>query len=725
MTDRFVYKDPAATVEQRVDDLLARMTLEEKVGQMMQLDARKDALGDLARYHPGSYLHALGDRCGELQQVAAETRLGIPLLFGIDAIHGHSFWPEATIFPTQLAMACSWNEDLIERVGRITAVQMAHTGAHWTFSPVLCLARDLRWGRIGETFGEDTLLVGRFAAAMIRGYQGASIADRLSVLACAKHFAGYSETHGGRDSSEADLSVRKLRSFFLPPFRRAAETGAATFMIGYQCIEGVPCTTNRWLLTDTLRDEWGFEGFTVTDWNNIGWMIDTQHVFETVAEAAAAAVTAGTDMMMSTPAFFEGALEAVGNGELDEALIDRACRRILRVKFAMGLFEDPRLPDAAGQAEVMAAPAHRAANLQAARQSIVLLKNTEAILPLADDKLAKVAVIGPNADDAAAQLGDWSLGTGQAGRGTYPRRSITTVLDRLRARLAEAADSVYAAGCSITDDDRSAIPDAVAAAAAADVAVVVVGDTIPLIGERRSTATLELMGGQKALLQAVAATGTPMIVVVISSKPLILTWVHEHAAAVLQAFNPGMAGGTAVAEILFGDINPTGKLPISFPRHVGQQPVWYNQPPGQHGDKYADMSQEPLYRFGFGLSYTTYRYENLALPSDTIAPGEPVECTVDVTNTGDRAGTEIVQVYLRDKVTSATWPTKMLKDYRRVELQPGQTETVSFSLKYADLAMVDARGNWAVEPGEFELYVGSSSADGELLTAPFRVTGSL
>jgi len=719
MTTTPRYKDPAAPVDQRVDDLLGRMTLEEKVGQMLQLDGRKDPHEGLRTYHPGSFLHVIDRTAGELQQAAGDTRLGIPLLFGIDAIHGHSFWPGATIFPTQLALACAWDADLARQVGRITAREMSTTGLHWTFAPVLCMARDLRWGRIDETFGEDALLIGDLAAAMIDGLQGEGPSDRRGVLACAKHYAGYSETHGGRDATEADLSRRKMHSTFLPPFRRASR--AATYMVGYQAIDGVPCAANRWLLTEVLRDAWGFEGFTVTDWNNVGALIDKQHVAADIAEAATMAVRAGCDMIMNTPRFYDGALEAVRRGDLDEGLIDQAVRRILRVKVAMGLFEDPRLPQADRRGEFIATDEHQAVNLQAARGSIVLVKN-DGMLPLAPQALKRLAVIGPNADDPLTQLGDWSLGTGQAGAGNHPRECITTVLDGLTARLAGEAEVVYARGCNVTDDDTSGIAEAVRAAEAADAAVVVVGDQLPFIGEARSTATLELQGAQQALLEAVHATGTPMIVVLLASKPLAVEWIDDHAAAVLVAFNPGMAGGRAIAEILCGDVNPSGKLPVSFARHVGQQPVYYNQLPGQHGTRYADLTQEPLYRFGAGLSYTTFAYGNLKLAAATIGPGEPVAVTVDVTNTGGRDGVEIVQVYLRDLVTSVTWPLKMLKAYRRVAVQAGRTCTVAFTLDHDALALVDADGRRVVEPGEFELYVGGSSAHDDLLTARFTVT---
>ncbi|MBD3240650.1 MAG: beta-glucosidase, partial [Chitinivibrionales bacterium] len=369
-------------IDTRVSEIIARLSLEDKIGQMMQLDGRRDPLANLERYHPGSFLHMLGDNAREVQQAALQTGPRIPLLFGIDAIHGHSFCPGASIFPTQLGLACSWNPELARTVGKVTAAEMRPTGVHWTFAPVLCITRDLRWGRVGETFGEDPLLIELLATAMIDGLQGDDISADSSILACAKHFAGYSETLGGRDSSEADLSWRKLRSFFLPPFQAAARAGCATFMTGYQAIDGTPCTSNRRLLTDTLRSAWGFDGIVVTDWRNVAHMVHNQHVFATMAEAAAAAVQAGNDLIMATPEFYDAALEAVRDRLLAESAVDTAVRRILALKVRMGLFDDPRLPQPDKFSVVVGCPEHRTALLRAARESIVLLENRDGILPL-------------------------------------------------------------------------------------------------------------------------------------------------------------------------------------------------------------------------------------------------------------------------------------------------------------------------------------------------------
>ena len=716
------YRNPTLSVEDRVADLLGRMTLEEKVGQLLMVDARSADLSFINTRQPGSILHILGEKVGRAMDLAAQNRLGIPLLVGEDAIHGHSFWPGATIFPTQLAMACSWNPALLEQVGRVTAAEVVPTGIHWTFSPVLCLTRDLRWGRVDETFGEDPYLIGEFGAALIRGYQGSGLDDPTGILATAKHYAGYSETQGGRDASEADISPRKLRSYFLPPFERAAQAGAMTFMTGYQSMEGVPSTANRWLLTEVLKDEWGFKGVLVTDWDNVGRLVKEQKVCATYAEAATVAIRAGNDIIMTTPEFYEGALEAVHSGQLAESEIDAPCARLLALKFHMGLFENPRRPDLAQATVEINRPEHRAVNLEMARQSLVLLQNN-GLLPLDPHQIKSLAVIGPNADDDLQQLGDWTLGASQhpPEAGKQPRAKTTTVLDGIRALAPEGMAVRYERGCTIINDDLSGIAAAVAAAQAADVVVAVVGDHLNYIGETLSTATLELQGGQVALLDALAQTGKPLVVVLINSKPLVLPPSAKRAAAIVELFNPGMEGGRALAEALFGQINPSGKLTISIPVHVGQQPVFYSQVRGQHGDRYADLPQEPLFPFGHGLSYTKYTYTNLRLASPTLRNGETATVLVDVANVGSRAGVEIVQVYVSDVVTSVTWVNKALKGFARVELAPGEQKTVQVDLPWAAFQLVNAQGVPVVEPGEFTILVGPSSRDRELLTTTLLV----
>ncbi|HCJ47803.1 MAG TPA: beta-glucosidase [Microbacterium sp.] len=730
-----LYLDSTLPVADRVADLLGRMTLPEKVGQMMQFDAREDLEGIVLDHHAGSILHTSPAKVLRAAELTAQTRLGIPLLVADDCIHGHSFWEGATIFPTQLGMAASWDTALAERVARATAAEVAATGIHWTFSPVLCIARDLRWGRINETFGEDPFLIGELASAMVRGYQGDGLDDPDAILATAKHFAGYSETQGGRDASEADISRRKLRSWFLPPFERVAREGCRTFMLGYQTTDGVPITVNDWLLSDVLRGEWGYTGTLITDWDNVGRMVWEQKVQPDYAHAAAAAVKAGNDMIMTTPGFFQGALDAVASGLLDEGDIDQAVSRVLSLKFRFGLFENPRLPDTARIAEVVATREHTELNLEAARRSLVLLRN-DGTLPLAP--ATRIAVVGPLADDAQTQLGDWAGSSGQVDwmPDGHPREQITTILDGLRSQFDGTV--TYDRGADIlelTDDPAGVFPDgqprppivvprepdaaqiaaAVASAEQADVVVAVVGDRIELVGEGRSTATLELVGGQRALLDALAATGTPLVVVLLASKPLVLPESVQGAPLVWVA-NPGMQGGRAIAELLLGHIEPTGRLPISFARHAGQQPTYYNQIRGQHGDRYADLTQEPAFAFGDGLSYSTVEYTDATILTPVVGVGDTVRARVTLRNTGDRPAHEVVQAYVRDRVTSVSWADKELKAYRHVDLAPGESATVEVAVDAADCTIVDAAGARIVEPGAFELLIGPSSRD-ELLHA--------
>ncbi|MEI7033514.1 glycoside hydrolase family 3 N-terminal domain-containing protein [Streptomyces pratensis] len=757
------YLDPALPVAERVADLLGRMTLPEKVGQMLQLNAKEGVRRLVEDLHAGSILHASPERVREAAALTEKTRLRIPLLVAEDCIHGHSFWEGATIFPTQLGMAATWDPELVERIARASAVEIAATGVHWTFSPVLCVTRDLRWGRVSETFGEDPYLIGELASAMVRGYQGDGLGDPTAVLACAKHFAGYSETQGGRDASEADLSRRKLRSWFLPPFERVAREGCATFMLGYQSMDGVPVTVNHWLLNEVLRGEWGYTGTLVTDWDNVGRMVWEQKVHTDYAQASAAAVRAGNDMVMATEAFFEGAQEAVARGVLAEEEIDAAVRRVLTLKFALGLFENPRHPDAARQAEVIGSAAHTALNLEAARRSLVLLTN-DGTLPLAGGCTADadgraraaapgrprtVAVVGPNADDAQTQLGDWAGSSGQVDwlPDGQPRAMIRTVLDGFRDHAPADWAVSYAPGARMLDvgpdpegaffpdgqprpeivvpaaPDPELIAEAVAAAEAADHVVAVVGDRIELIGEGRSTATLELVGDQTALLDALAATGTPLVVVVVSSKPLVLPPSALGAAAIVYAANPGMLGGRAVAELLLGLIEPTGRLPLSFARHAGQQPTYYNQVRGQHGARYADLTQSPAFAFGEGLSYSTVAYTDLEVLTAVVDASQTVRARVTVANTGERPVLETVQVYVSDAVTSVTWAEKELKAHRQVRLAPGESRRVVLELPAADCTLVDAEGRRVVEPGRFELLVGPSSRDEVLLRGEFTVKG--
>nr|WP_237280191.1 glycoside hydrolase family 3 N-terminal domain-containing protein [Subtercola vilae] len=742
------YLDPTESIGARVFDLLARMTLEEKVGQMMQLDARDDIEDHVLSTHVGSILHASPDRLELAQRLTAQTRLRIPLIVGEDCIHGHSFWIGATIFPTQLAMAASWNPELIEQVARATAVEVSATGIHWTFSPVLCIARDLRWGRVGETFGEDPFLIGELASAMVRGYQGTGLSDPTAILATAKHFAGYSETQGGRDASEADISMRKLRSWFLPPFERVAREGCRTFMLGYQSIDGVPITVNDWLLNDVLRGEWGYTGTLITDWDNVGRMVWEQQVQPDYAHASAAAVHAGNDMVMTTPGFFRGALDAIELGLLAESDLDAAVARILTLKFELGLFENPRLPDLDRQRASIATSSHTDLNREIARRSVVLLQNDGVLpLPAAEPAPRRIALVGPLIDDAQTQLGDWAGASGQAGwlPDGQPRHMITTVFDGLSTLLPAGWELTANVGAEILrlrpdpsgtnfpdgqprppvaiacEPDAELIAAALDAAHAADYVIAVVGDRIELVGEGRSTATLELVGAQIALLDALAATGKPLIVVLMASKPLVLPPSALNAAAIVWVASPGMEGGRAIAELVLGLVEPSGRLPISFARHAGQQPTYYNQIRGQHGDRYADLTQSPAFAFGEGLSYSRVEYSGLRLQQTELNRDGTVTAEITLQNVGSRTAVETVQAYVSDTVTSVSWAFKELKAFRQVTLAAGETAVVTIDVPVAECSVVDARGNRIVEAGEFRMLVGPSSRDDTLLSAGFLV----
>ncbi|MFR3507942.1 MAG: glycoside hydrolase family 3 N-terminal domain-containing protein [Bifidobacterium pseudocatenulatum] len=767
------YRNPELPTEERIADLLGRMTLEEKVGQMMQLDARSGDLDDLiVNKHVGSILHTSpSDLPKAVETVNAKTRLGIPLVIGDDCIHGYSFWPGATIFPEQLGMATTWDSEKVQAAGRATAEEVSATGVHWTFSPVLCIARDTRWGRVGETFGEDPYLIGEMASSIVKGYQGGAKAGeplaKDAILACAKHFAGYSETQGGRDASEADLSHRKLESWFLPPFERVAKEGCGTFMLGYESIEGVPVTFNKWLLSDKLRGAWNYQGTLITDWDNVGRSVWEQKVKPDYVQAAADAVKSGNDLVMTTPKFYEGAIEAVKTGLLDESLIDAAVARILALKFRLGLFEDPRLPDQKRIDAVIGSEEHQQLNLEVAREAVALLKN-DGSLPFNVAGAKRIAVVGPLADDAQTQLGDWAGSSGQINwmPDGHPREMITTVLDGFKQLSPEGCEVVYSRGANIVDLvpdpegefypdgqprpkigvsaklDRALLDEAVENARQSDLIVAVVGDVIQAIGEGCSTATLELLGGQNALIDALSnvarETGKPFVVVLVSSKPQVLPasvigtngvivdeTPAEGTSALLWAPSPGMKGGQAIAEIILGETEPSGRLPITFPRHAGQLPVYYNQIRGQHGNRYADLTQNPAFAFGEGLSYTTFEYGDPTITnvpeSGIFAETDTVHAEITLTNTGDRKGTEVVQLYIGDIVTSYSWTDRELKAFQRVELEPGKSKTVAFDIPVSDCTIVDSEANRIVEPGEFEVLIGHSSRREHLKRTTFTV----
>lgn len=717
----YAYKNPALSPEERTLDLLSRMTVEEKVGQMIQISfscvSPEDAESWVTKRFAGSYLHVLGDDAKHLQNLTATTRLGIPLIFGIDAIHGHALNNGATVFPSQLAMSCSWNPDLVEQAGRVTAKEVSADGLHWTFSPVLCIGRDLRWGRINETFGEDPYLIGVLASSIIKGYQGKNLSDDDSILACAKHYIAYGESTGGRDAYAAEVSYRKLREVFLPPFKKAVEAGCATFMAGYQPVDGIPVSANRKLLSEILKEELKFNGFVVTDWNNTGSLQTMQGIAENISEACLKAIEAGNDMIMNTPEFYDTAVKLVKDGVIPEALIDEAVKRILYIKFKMGLFENKKNIDTKARAGVFACKEHLDINMELTRESIVLLENRNNTLPLKSN-IRKIAVIGPNADDIKAQFGDWTFFSHPDPHpDAVPKIPYYTMFSGIKELAKEKGVEVcYHKGCDIMNYNNEDILGAAAEASSADAIVAVIGDCLNQNGEGKDRANLDLSGAQQKLLEKLRSLGKPLIVVLVNGKPLSIPYVAENSDALIETFNSGMFGGKALAEILFGDINPSGKLSISFPYHIGQLPIYYNQLPGWHFEnKYMDMPKGPLYSFGYGLSYTTFEYSNLRLSKEACTKDDSIIVSVDVANTGKQDGKEIVQLYINDVVSSLVTPVKELKGFSKVEIKAGEKKTVDITLKISELAIVMPDESYVVEPGEFEIMVGTDSRENSLL----------
>ncbi len=721
-----IYKDSSRTIEERVRDLMDRMTIEEKVGQMVQISYNSTSIEEAedwaSRKFAGSFLHVLGDNARHLQKLAMGTRLGIPMVFGIDAVHGHSLKNGATVFPSQLSMACSWNPELIEKAGRVTAREVAADGLHWTFSPILCLGRDLRWGRINETFGEDPYLTGVLAASIIRGYQGRSLSDTDSILACAKHYIAYGEATGGRDAYDTQISSRKVREVFLPPFRMAVEAGCVTFMSGYQSIDGTPVTSSRKLLRNILKEELGFEGFVVTDWDNTASLVRNQMVAADMDTAVKKAVESGNDMIMYTKEFYESAIKLVKEGSLPESLIDDAVGRILAVKFRMGLFDGRADTTTNRSVYSIGCPEHLDVDLKLTRESIVLLENKNDTLPLKNG-IKRLAVIGPNADDIQAQFGDWTFFSHPDPKpGAVPELRVHTVLDGIREQAEKRSiEVVYHKGCDIMDAKNQDIHGAVECAAASDAIIAVVGDCLAQNGEFKDRADLNLSGSQQKLLEELKACGRPLIVVLVNGKPLSIPWLAQNADALLETFNSGLFGGKAAAEVIFGEINPSGRLPISFPYHSGQLPVYYNQLPGWHGGKYVDMPVNPLYSFGYGLCFTQFKYSNLRLSNTSCSASDTIIASVDVTNTGKMDGSEVVQLYVRDVVSSVVTPVRQLKGFAKVEIKAGETRTVDIPVRICELCIVNEDDKYIVEPGEFEIMVGPDSREESLQKAAITV----
>ena len=702
----------------RIEALLARMTLEEKLGQLNQLSVDGQPTAeqlDLVRKGlVGSFLNLMGAAAThDAQHVAVtESRLHIPLIFGHDVIHGYR-----TIFPIPLGAAASWDPEAVEAAARVAAREAAAAGIHWTFAPMVDIARDPRWGRITEGAGEDPYLGSAMAAAQVRGFQGTDLRAPDALLATVKHFAAYGGAEGGRDYNTVDLSERTLREVYLPPYRAAVDAGVGSVMTSFNEIGGIPSTANPWLMTKVLRREWGFRGFVVSDWTAIAELLN-HGVAGTRAAAGKLALEAGVDMDMVSRIYVDDLPAEIRAGRIPMAMVNEAVRRVLRAKAALGLFDDPyhgATPER--ERAVLLAPEHRQLARRVAEESIVLLKNDGPLLPLGD-RAHTVAVIGPLADDKVAALGSW------VGRGD-PRDAITP-LEGIKQRAGDGVRILYAKGCDITDTATAGFADAVAAAKQADLAVVVLGEAAEMSGEAASRANIDLPGVQARLLEAIHATGTPVALVVMSGRPLTIPWAADHVPAIVESWFLGVETGPALAAVLFGDVSPSGKLPVTFPRSVGQIPLYYNHKStgrptaeNKYTSKYIDLPVTPLFPFGHGLSYTTFAYSDLRLSPPRIAPGGTLRASVTVTNSGTREGAEVVQLYVHDEVASVTRPVRQLAGFRRISLKPGEARTVEFTLTSKELGLYDRDMKFVVEPGKFRVFVGGSSVGG--LEAEFEV----
>ena len=708
-------------VERRVDELLSRMTLTEKIGQMNQVSAG----GEVANYADalrkgqiGSILNEVDPvKVNEFQRICVEeSRLGIPLLVGRDVIHGFH-----TVFPIPLGLASTFDPDLVEAGARVASVEATGQGVRWTFSPMLDIARDPRWGRIAEGSGEDTWLDARMAEAMVRGYQGASL-DATSMAACIKHFAGYGAAEGGRDYNSTFLTERQLRNVYLPPFEAAVKAGALTLMTSFNDNDGVPSTGNVFLVKDVLRGEWGFDGLVVTDWNSMGEMIN--HGFGVDRkDVARKSLEAGVDMDMMTYGYLSHLEELVHSGAVKESDIDQAVRNILRVKILLGLFENPYVDVEAGLA-VQYAPEHLAAAQKSAEESAILLKN-DGVLPLKADAVRNILVTGPMADAPHEQLGTWAF-DGQSSHTVTP---LMALQERFPGKV------TYVQGLKNSRSRRERFDDVVAAARRADVVLVFLGEEAILSGEAHSLADLNLKGAQSELLAALKAAGKPVVATVMAGRPLTIERDLPNCGAMLYAFHPGTMGGPALVNLLFGDVNPSGKTPITFLRTVGQAPLYYShnmtgrpyngetlldEIPEEAGQTslgntsyYLDYGAYPLFPFGYGLSYTTFAYSGLTLDKAAYGKEDEIKVSVTLSNTGDCDGSEVVQVYVRDLVGSITRPVKELKAFERVALKAGESRNLEFRIPVSDLAFYGLDGVKKVEPGDFQLWAAGDSASGE------------
>ena len=692
-------------INEKAKEILKQLTLPEKVAQIMQLSyahmEEEERLMWIER-GIGSLLHVMGSDAQRFQDKTLETKHKIPLIFGIDCVRGHAMNPAATVFPCGLGMATSFNPELVERACEIAAREVTEDALHMVFSPVLCLGRDTRWGRVDETFGEDPYLSGELAAAMVRGYQGSGeIRKDTGVIACAKHYLAHGESLGGRDSYDVPITRRKVLETFAPPFKKVIDAGCKSIMTAYHTIDGLPCTANKWLLKDLLRDEMGFEGFVITDWDNTGRLMWQQFFSPDMRHAAKTAIEAGNDMIMSTPGFYDAAISMVEHGELDESLIDESVLRVLKVKLEMGLFGEKRNQFHNIKQTKMACQEHLSLNKDFTNQTVIMLENKNNTLPLSNN-IKKIAVIGPNANNISSQYGDWTFYT-------HPKPDFSKVPKSVNISIWDGIREIA---------EKNGIQAVLNEWEGADVVIAVIGDDPTLNGEEKDRANLDLPYAQQAMLEAVKEAGHKLIVVGVSGKPLIVTWAKENADAMLWTFCPGMYGGSAVAGVLFGDVNPSARLPISFPLHVGQLPVYYNQLPGWHGEKYIDLPKEPLYTFGYGLSYCEFEFTNLKCPEEINADSkDDIKISVSITNKSTKDGTSVVQLYFRDMVSTVSSPVKQFKGFERVYLKAGESREISIKLPMSELAIIDHDLKKKIEKGTFKIIIG----DGQYLEKEFQV----
>ena len=710
------------TIDQKVNALLKKMTIEEKIGQLNQYTGDNSATGPIT-INPnkqaeikaglvGSMLNIIGTKyTRQYQELAMQSRLKIPLLFGQDVVHGYK-----TTFPIPLAEAASWDLTAIELAARVAAAEASASGIHWTFAPMVDIGRDPRWGRVMEGAGEDTYLGSKIAYARVKGFQGNKLGDLNSVMACVKHFAAYGAAVGGRDYNSVDMSERMLWETYLPPFKAALDAGAATFMNSFNDINGIPATGNAYLQRDILKGKWNFQGFVVSDWGSIGEMV-AHGYSKDLKVAALSAITAGSDMDMESNAYRYNLAELVKEGKVSIDLIDDAVKRILRKKFELGLFDDPyRYSHGKREEKELNNPGNRKAALEVAKKSIVLLKNDKQTLPLSKN-LKTIAFIGPMVKEYKANMGFWAVDLPEVNYDKW----VVSQWDGLQNKVGKNTKLLYAKGCEVDGDNKDGFADAVAKAKQSDVVILSIGERHNMSGEAKSRSNIHLPGVQEDLVKAIMATGKPVVVLVNAGRPLVFNWTADNAPAILYTWWLGTEAGNAIADVLFGDYNPSGKLPMTFPREIGQIPIYYNHfstgRPAPNDEAtgyvsaYIDLKNSPKFPFGYGLSYTKFNYSDLKLSSVKMKNTETIKVSFQLSNVGKVAGEEVVQLYLQDKFGSVVRPVLELKDFQKVNLNTGESKTIEFTIDKEKLSFYNNTLEWVAEPGDFEIMIGTSSAD--------------